>query len=1288
MLRPSVHSHQDILSALTPPEVKRPTSKPYTPPHRVRCPFDFIILQNPAKHPNNFATQQLRKAWPVGEGLTLIQLVQEDARGLEEPPVGTIRVKVKDINNLTQIKAALDILASSNAAFAKARKEKKAALYSIWSAKAEDPDWAMAVELAGYVWIGANPYTMRGLEKTDFKKMALELGFPTAPFIEVAAKEKLEEMAQDMQRQHAESAALAGKDVFIKHNQGGGGRGSTKLAHSYVYENFLAALKKVVSETGGNHQGVYTELALDLVDHQLLQLELECDAGTLAEGGRLVWFGPEKQKVLEIGFNDEMMQELFLPKALYEACRAAALQIAQKSRYSSRGTIEILLSKNELNGEWSFNLLEFNKRIQVENRALADLVVDCDGRPRNTAAEQVLRSAGYSPPGPNDFRFSGPGIRVHMRLLLGQPSENGSGYLGGRIDGAFVPSEGEAIYAKGEIDTRCDPQIGAYLFSAETWPEVCHKMRTLQVQFHGRGVEDSTMNDFFRKLGANWAFSERRLGCNQTFEVLSDLEVPPPLAQKMVQDLATVATPLVTHGYRPGAENDVSTRSGPNRKEVEMYQASMASLASIPVPETPFSRFRQHGYYARYIQELKNQLSAHGGGTVTVFPRDVMQSQGDQESPLLQGPAARIAERHGAASGIFVGFETGGAQYQAGMMRDFDWLEVLCTIPENMMSHSLTRSAWMNGLLKKPLETQKLIFDVIRDTLEKRYGFEPGTLPFGMWQPYNFHAGNHPNQDITTRAMLQAGFAPIPCWAWDPRYTEDHFNDWVERQIKLFQVTMHFSGTDLSQIRIKNAGQGPEWSADVIVKMVNAIRKKFREAGFADPIIYIHNHEFDGAAASIGRDALRKCQQLDYNYLVVDSAPPLMSHNDNVVIADALKMTTEEREELRLYNLTTSRLAKMSCRFDSRELMYQEGMQKRSSEMAGGTGSSDLGHAKKAGIPPEKVPSCQAVAKAVIPLGTPVTPFSEFLKQIGFAIYLNNDIRPKPGDAPDEEVARAVKDYIEKGGTLDVSAEILKNLDPDQGGWETLLPCPPIVRKLLSNYPKPKEEAKAVAAPTKTDFELRAELKAKHPHIRWGKRQVVDVLAFDKIGEDALVRRYTPQRENERTRPRDMTLMMNSPDFVFAKKHAGDKFVMHGQQVTLTGQRKGAPGKMVVSYEVMGQVVQCHGVDPHHVAVSSQYRVKYVKDKNREIGANYECEVEKFLVKPGQLVRAGEDLVVILAMKMQHIIKAPKDLVVEELKPGKAAEKGEVLVTFRQPKPEELAALEEKATLRPSPLKA
>lgn len=57
---------------------------------------------------------------------------------------------------------------------------------------------------------------------------------------------------------------------------------------------------------------------------------------------------------------------------------------------------------------------------------------------------------------------------------------------------------------------------------------------------------------------------------------------------------------------------------------------------------------------------------------------------------------------------------------------------------------------------------------------------------------------------------------------------------------------------------------------------------------------------------------------------------------------------------------------------------------------------------------------------------------------------------------------------------------------------------------------------------------------------------------------------------------------------------------------------------------------------------------------------------DKILVKPGDQVTANQPVAVIIAMKMEHVLKAPKDGVVDKVNAqvGDSVAKGAVIVSF------------------------
>jgi propionyl-CoA carboxylase alpha chain len=59
--------------------------------------------------------------------------------------------------------------------------------------------------------------------------------------------------------------------------------------------------------------------------------------------------------------------------------------------------------------------------------------------------------------------------------------------------------------------------------------------------------------------------------------------------------------------------------------------------------------------------------------------------------------------------------------------------------------------------------------------------------------------------------------------------------------------------------------------------------------------------------------------------------------------------------------------------------------------------------------------------------------------------------------------------------------------------------------------------------------------------------------------------------------------------------------------------------------------------------------------------------IKSISIKKGQLIKQGEELVIIEAMKMENILKSEKDCLVEDvlIKEGSSVSTDEVLITFK-----------------------
>ncbi|MDR0737709.1 MAG: acetyl-CoA carboxylase biotin carboxyl carrier protein subunit [Prevotellaceae bacterium] len=85
-----------------------------------------------------------------------------------------------------------------------------------------------------------------------------------------------------------------------------------------------------------------------------------------------------------------------------------------------------------------------------------------------------------------------------------------------------------------------------------------------------------------------------------------------------------------------------------------------------------------------------------------------------------------------------------------------------------------------------------------------------------------------------------------------------------------------------------------------------------------------------------------------------------------------------------------------------------------------------------------------------------------------------------------------------------------------------------------------------------------------------------------------------------------------------------------------------------------------------------QTRKPWVKPNPEEIKTFIPGSVQKILVKTGQAVKAGDELVVFEAMKMHNIIRAPFDgkITAIPVKTGDKLPRGAIMLTIQQAVPE------------------
>lgn len=1186
----------------------------YVSPYTLeKCPLDAVVLYNPSLHANNVAVEDLLNVWP---SLPIIQTLQEGRR-LCVGVTSHVAIPKGKWGDMECFARCWNDYVLSNAWL----RGKKVGFYPMWSPMAEDSAIARAVLKMGLHWIGAVPDAMDGLGKTEYKRFCQQNGLPTADFFELSVPDcpDLDEACKRMTARYFElvkGSPLDGKAFFVKSDYGGGGRGTKKAQPNL--ESITTAIRKVVSETGKTDL-IYAELALDLSGACLYQIEMEADAGNLVDGGRLVYFNARNQKMVELGFSSEEIIK-YLPEKVYQECIRCSDIITRLSKYDGRGTNEILIVKLP-SGEWKIFNSEFNKRIQVEHKALSYLKRYQDGHLFNTVADQLMRSCGYPPPDYKvDLLPSGFNAIGHVRLIAPEITVEGeiSFPVGVTVDSLILPKGQSATVDIGPLFSDTDAQFGCVLVNGLDWRTLVSSLQTFASDtfVFGQNVRRDYLV-FLQKFFRDKRVHNLSLSCNKTFDVLKS-ETPVESTVVTVSNyLVNSISNVIVNSWRP--EAGVPNRPYPTLSQFQEYEALQGTISVMPiVRNTPFTAYVGHLNEERYFRDLKAQISALGGGMVCLFPRDVQQESGGSESQLITATTRQLLERIGADCGYF-GFETGGAQYQTAEMAQISSMLVIeKSICCNMATHSLTRSHWMNALeLLSPDEIRyvlRVTANIVRSTLNV-----PANSKLVPYFPYNFHAGNTSEMDTVTDLMLEAGMSPIPSFCWDPRFTGAHMQQWLNRQYVLWKK----HNRTLHAIRIKNAGQTKEWTADAVFGAVCLIRESYKRVygPNAEPIVHIHNHNFNGLASHVVLKALNMCQQAGYNLLLVDTAPVGMTHNDNVIIAKGLRLNPEQIEKLLFFNETCHTCWNITVRFHDFKLINTDPY----TIWAGGTGSSDQIAARKIDLKTNDVEPAKVLGAQVTGLGAIVTPFSQWSMVTGFTCY-------KQGLRTFE----AVLAHINKGGTLNLPKNILVGLYE----WPTLLEKPEHVKRLLKNHLK--QDPTVFKEPSKQWVPL---------NIAAIKKQILAVAPQRNVSEVDIARvisyrDFAIKTIQAESLSQDMNWAIYNPHLAFAEKvPIGTKFLVLGLPIVYSGYEEvaGTPD-VILTFNFKGQWIRVRQKDAAKLSAlkDNTAAAKPTADpKNpNHVGAFMPGMIEAVYVKAGQTVKNGDLLYAVNSMKMVTNFKA------------------------------------------------
>ncbi|MEC7705866.1 MAG: biotin carboxylase N-terminal domain-containing protein [Pseudomonadota bacterium] len=226
------------------------------------------------------------------------------------------------------------------------------ALHPGYGFLSENPDFADAVRMAGFIFVGPPTKAIRAMGlKDEAKRLMADAGVPVVPGYDGAD--------QDLNTL-AEKAKEIGYPVLIKARAGGGGKGMRKVDSPDAFAALLdSAVREAVSAFGDGH--VIIEKYITAPRHIEVQLLSDRHGTHLHLFERDCSVQRRHQKVIEEAPAPHM------PDEVRTAMTRAAVNAAKAIDYEGAGTVEFIADGSGTLTPAGFWFMEMNTRLQVEH---------------------------------------------------------------------------------------------------------------------------------------------------------------------------------------------------------------------------------------------------------------------------------------------------------------------------------------------------------------------------------------------------------------------------------------------------------------------------------------------------------------------------------------------------------------------------------------------------------------------------------------------------------------------------------------------------------------------------------------------------------------------------------------------------------------------------------------------------------------------------------------------------------------------------------------------------------
>ena len=241
-----------------------------------------------------------------------------------------------------------------------ARKSGSDAIHPGYGFLAENPDFAIACEEAGIVFIGPTSEVITNLgNKVIAREIMAGANIPMTP--------GTPNLAPGDEGLHEALAFVSeyGYPIMLKATAGGGGRGIRRIENDEQLREQLP-MARAEAKAAFNNDNIYIEKVVINPKHVEVQIIADSFGNVVQLGTRDCSIQRRNQKLVEIA------PSLIQDKSIIDSICATAVKAAKAANYTNAGTVEFLVDQ-----DMNYYFMEINTRIQVEH-TVSEMVTGID----------------------------------------------------------------------------------------------------------------------------------------------------------------------------------------------------------------------------------------------------------------------------------------------------------------------------------------------------------------------------------------------------------------------------------------------------------------------------------------------------------------------------------------------------------------------------------------------------------------------------------------------------------------------------------------------------------------------------------------------------------------------------------------------------------------------------------------------------------------------------------------------------------------------------------------------